>query len=61
MCDEIKIDFPIKEGFSIDKDCFGIEGINALNLESNIPFIDIGIPNDLEKAQDLIPQILGDI
>lgn len=59
--DEFKMDSSIKEGFSIDKDCFGREGINALNLESNIPFIDIGIPSDLEKAQDLIPQILGDI
>ena len=59
--DEFEKDSFIKEGFSIDKDCFGREGINAINVGSNIPFIDIGLPNDLERGQDLIPKMLGDI
>ena len=59
--DDFTLDSNIKEGFSIDKDCFGREAIKAINLGNNIPFIDIGIPRDLKRGQDLIPEILGDI
>ena len=59
--DDLKIDSTIKEGFSIDKDCFGEESINAINIEDDILFIDIGIPSDLEKGKDLIPKFIDDI
>tara|TARA_B100001287_G_C22589178_1_gene484771 strand:+ start:147 stop:914 length:768 start_codon:yes stop_codon:yes gene_type:complete len=56
--DELEIDSSIKEGFSIDKDCFGKDAINAINLEEDTLFIDIGIPSDLEKGRALIPKII---
>ena len=58
--DELEIDSSIKKGFSIDKDCFGKDPVNAINLKDDILFIDIGIPSDLEKGKDLIPKIIGD-
>ena len=58
--DELEIDSSIKKGFSIDKDCFGKDPINAINLKDDILFIDIGVPSDLEKGKDVIPKIIGD-
>ena len=57
---KLEIDSSIKKGFSIDKDCFGKDPVNAINLKDDILFIDIGIPSDLEKGKDLIPRIIGD-
>ena len=57
--DELEIDSCIKDGFSIDKDCFGRDPINAINLKDDILFIDIGVPSDLEIGKDLIPKIIG--
>ena len=49
------------EELMIDKDCFGNNPISAEILSSEIPFIDIGIPSDYNRAQILIPQIMQNI
>ena len=45
----------------IDKDCFGNNPIAAELLSIKIPFIDIGIPSDYDRAQILIPKIMQNI
>lgn len=42
----------------IDKHCFGDKASLAITLKENIPFLDIGIPSSLIKAQKYIPEIL---
>jgi len=41
-----------------DKDCLGLEPINGFCVESNAPFIDIGIKEAFLKAQKEIPSML---
>ncbi len=41
-----------------DKDCLGLEPINGVCLEPNVPFIDIGIKEAFLRAQKEIPSIL---
>ena len=45
----------------IDKDCFGINPISAETFSNEIPFIDIGIPSDYDKAQTFIPKIINNL
>ena len=42
----------------IDKNLFGEDPISAEVLNNKTPFIDIGIPSSLDKAQYYIPDIL---
>ncbi|KGF91977.1 MULTISPECIES: sugar phosphate nucleotidyltransferase [Prochlorococcus] len=42
-----------------DNDCLGLEPINGYCLESNTPFIDIGIKESFIRAQKEIPFIIG--
>ena len=42
----------------IDSDLFNKYPISAEILESNNPFIDIGIPSSLKQAQVYIPKIV---
>ena len=42
----------------VDKHLFSKYPISTEILESNIPFIDIGIPKSLQLAQSYIPEIL---
>ena len=43
----------------IDRHFFGDNPALAITLKENIPFLDIGIPSSLIKAQKYIPKILG--
>ena len=42
----------------IDKHCLGDKPSSAIVLNKDIPFLDIGVPNSLEEAQNYIPKIL---
>tara|TARA_Y100001970_G_C14193847_1_gene836955 strand:+ start:874 stop:1632 length:759 start_codon:yes stop_codon:yes gene_type:complete len=44
--------------FMIDKHCFGDKPALAKILAKDIPFLDIGVPESLIKAQEYIPEIL---
>ena len=41
-----------------DQDCLGLEPINGVSLEPNVPFIDIGIKDSFLSAQQEIPSII---
>ena len=48
----------IDQELMIDSDLFNKYPISAEILESNNPFIDIGIPSSLKQAQVYIPKII---
>jgi len=47
--------------YMIDKDCFGKNPINAVTLNSDIPFIDIGSPKAYKTSQNYIPKIIEEL
>ena len=48
----------IDREFMIDNSLFGNNEVSAEVLESNTPFLDIGIPETLKEAQTFIPKII---
>ena len=51
----------IDKELMIDRDCIGENPISAFILDSNISFLDIGVPNSYKKSQTYIPSFIEDM